>query len=121
MRRETISLAPGNDGLLPGMGSGGLVVAALNAASAAERGSCGRRGLSAVIVLPPDPFTASLRLDAAFLDDLAPLVHLARHEGAELVRAHAHHVGAFRLEALLRVRRILRRGERRAHPLDDLL
>src|SRR5690349_11451428 len=112
MRRETISLAPGSDGLLAGIGSGGLVVAVLNAASAAARGSFGRRGLSALIRLAPC-VTASLRLDAALRDDLAPFLHLAHHEGAELLRAHAHHVGAFRLEAALRVGRILGGGERR--------
>jgi hypothetical protein len=48
--------------LLPGIGSGGLVVAALNAASAAARGSFGRRGLSALIFLfLLDQFIASLR------------------------------------------------------------
>src|SRR5215475_14100826 len=43
MRKETISLAPGiEDAVVVGIGSGGLVVAALNAASAAARLSSGR-------------------------------------------------------------------------------
>src|SRR5262249_19623111 len=47
MRRETISLAPGSDGAAfgIGIGSGGLVVAALKAASAAWRESVGLRDM----------------------------------------------------------------------------
>src|SRR5262249_25514274 len=43
MRSDTCSLALGSDDGFCGIGSGGLVVAALNAASAASRGSLGRR------------------------------------------------------------------------------
>src|SRR5215831_5280102 len=49
MRKETSSLALGRDGFL-GLGSEGFVVAALNAASAACRGSLDLRVLSKVIL-----------------------------------------------------------------------
>jgi len=48
MRKETSSLALGKDGFF-GAGSEGFVVAALNAASAACRGSLDLRVLSTVI------------------------------------------------------------------------
>jgi hypothetical protein len=48
MRKETSSLALGRDGFLK-PGSEGFVVAALNAASAACRGSLDLRALSIVI------------------------------------------------------------------------
>src|SRR5580704_9345070 len=51
MRKETSSLALGTDGGL-GSGSAGLVVAALNAASAAARGSLDRNRLSPAICSP---------------------------------------------------------------------
>ena len=51
MRKETSSLAFGSDGFF-GSGSGGFVVAALNAASAVCHGSLGRRVLSPVISTP---------------------------------------------------------------------
>src|ERR1700736_53095 len=101
MRRETISLTPGSDGWL-GIGSGGLVVADLKAGSAALRASFGRRGRSALIWCAPG-VAASLCLDAAFLDDLSPFLHLADHEGTERFRAHAHHFGALGFEAFLRI------------------
>jgi hypothetical protein len=43
MRTDTISLAPGSEGAFGGSSGGGLVVAVLNAFSAAERVSGGRR------------------------------------------------------------------------------
>src|SRR3954452_12222915 len=52
MRKETSSFAPGTEGVF-GRGAGGGVVAFLNAASAACRGSCAvRRVLSTAVYTP---------------------------------------------------------------------
>jgi hypothetical protein len=58
MRKETISLAFGRDGFGAGI-SAGFVVAALNIASAACRGSVDLRGLSTLI------FITSFRVHSA--------------------------------------------------------
>jgi hypothetical protein len=52
MRKETISLVPGRDGLFGAVGAG-LVVAALKAISAASRESVVRRVIADLLARPP--------------------------------------------------------------------
>src|SRR6266568_3650752 len=91
MRKDTSSLAFGSDGIF-GAGSGGFVVAALNAASAACRGLFALRVLSKGI-LPPYP--------RAVMDPRKSTVRFQANSGpAALAAAGKRHAGIFRVRAL---------------------
>src|SRR5712692_10572404 len=61
----------------------------------------------------------SLGLDAAFLHHPLPFAHFLLDEGAELGRAHPHHLGPFARELLLDLLRGLHLLDRLVQPLDD--
>src|SRR5262245_55317410 len=84
MRKVTVSLAPGIEGAALGGSSSRLVVAALNAASAASRASVGRRAMRSILKIVSTPAHAkACRISLVSADAIASssrLQHQLAHE-----------------------------------------